>query len=112
MSDLVKCPHCFGEKPSAAKVCLHCGRDEQGFGPMVRTDVLPSLSKNVVRKRHTFSDLKVQAIAAIVATTLGFLMMLSSGLGALLFIIGIALLLTTRLRVWWRKQRWSDFSKG
>ena len=35
--DTVKCPHCFGDKPAAAKVCLHCGRDEQGFGPMVRT---------------------------------------------------------------------------
>lgn len=37
MSDItVKCPHCLGEKPAAASVCMHCGRDRKGFGPRVR----------------------------------------------------------------------------
>jgi hypothetical protein len=36
MSDnVVKCPHCLGEKPAAASVCMHCGRDRKGFGPRV-----------------------------------------------------------------------------
>lgn len=36
MSDnTVKCPHCLGEKPAAASVCMHCGRDRKGFGPRV-----------------------------------------------------------------------------
>jgi hypothetical protein len=33
--DMVKCPHCLGEKPAAASVCMHCGRDKKGFGPRV-----------------------------------------------------------------------------
>jgi hypothetical protein len=33
--DVVKCPHCLGEKPAAASVCMHCGRDRKGFGPRV-----------------------------------------------------------------------------
>ncbi len=33
--DTVKCPHCLGEKPAAASVCMHCGRDRKGFGPRV-----------------------------------------------------------------------------
>ena len=31
--DTVKCPHCLGEKPAAASVCMHCGRDKKGYGP-------------------------------------------------------------------------------
>jgi uncharacterized membrane protein YfcA len=112
MSDLVSCPHCFGEKPSAAKVCLHCGRDEQGFGPMVRTDALASPYRHISSKRPSYSDLRVLSIAAVIVTALGFIMMLSSGLGALLFIFGIVLLLTTRLRLWWRQQRWRTSFKG
>jgi hypothetical protein len=34
--EIVKCPHCLGEKPAAANVCMHCGRDKKGFGPRVR----------------------------------------------------------------------------
>jgi len=33
---MVKCTHCLGEKPAAANVCMHCGRDRKGFGPRVR----------------------------------------------------------------------------
>jgi len=102
-TDTVKCPHCFGEKPAKAKVCLHCGRDEQGFGPMVRTSQTALVSGDLLTKRGpTGSDLKIHVIIGVLATTLGFLLMLSSGFGALLFILGVALLLAARLRVWWR----------
>ena len=99
----VKCPHCFGDKPAAAKVCLHCGRDEKGFGPMVCTSqaVIASDSK-AIRRRGIGSDLKIHMLVAVLAATLGFLIMLSSGLGSLLFIFGLALLLITRVRMWWR----------
>lgn len=102
-ADTVKCPHCFGDKPAAAKVCLHCGRDEQGFGPMVCASqaVIASDSK-AIRRRGIGSDLKIHMLVAVLAATLGFLIMLSSGLGSLLFIFGVALLLITRVRMWWR----------
>jgi hypothetical protein len=102
-TDTVKCPHCFGDKPAKAKVCLHCGRDEQGFGPLVRTDQIAMTSGNLVRRKGLVaSDLKIHVIVGVLATALGFLLMLSSGFGALLFILGITLLAVTRLRAWWR----------
>lgn len=105
-AELVKCPHCFGDKPAAAKVCLHCGRDEQGFGPMVRssqTIMVPEDTSAAIRRRG--GDLKIHMLVAAVATVSGFLLMLSSGLGSLLFVFGIVLLVTTRVRMWWRQQR-------
>ena len=30
---MIKCPHCLGEIPAVATVCMHCGRDKKGFGP-------------------------------------------------------------------------------
>ena len=105
-ADIVKCPHCFGDKPSAAKVCLHCGRDEQGFGPMVRISQPVATSENAtIKRRPITSDLKIHTLAAVLATTLGLLMMLSSGLGALLFIVGVVLLLIVRVRTWWRQRQ-------
>jgi hypothetical protein len=104
-SDLVKCPHCFGDKPATAKVCLHCGRDEQGFGPMVPISQTVAPAENLTIKRRSItSDLNIHLLAGILATALGLLMMLSSGLGSLLFILGVALLLTLRVRSW-RRQR-------
>jgi hypothetical protein len=104
-SDMVKCPHCFGDKPSAAKVCLHCGRDEQGFGPMVRSQELTVSGEPLVRKQRTRTDLRIHVILASIVAVVGFLIMLSSGLGALLFIVGIAWLGATRVRIWWRQQQ-------
>lgn len=105
-SDLVKCPHCFGDKPATAKVCLHCGRDEQGFGPMVRISQTVARSENAtIKRRPITSDLKIHMLAAVLATTLGLLMMLSSGLGALLLILGVILLMTVRVRMWWRQRQ-------
>jgi hypothetical protein len=102
----VKCPHCFGEKPAAAKVCLHCGRDENGFGPMVRSSQTLMVPENFVTKRRpTENDLKIHMLVAVIATVSGFLIMVSSGLGSLLFIFGIAFLLSTRVRLWWRQNR-------
>jgi hypothetical protein len=104
--ELVKCPHCFGEKPAVAKVCLHCGRDENGFGPMVRssqTVMVPDHS--VTKRRPAESDLKIHMLIAVIATVSGFLILVSSGLGSLLFIFGLAFLLTTRVRMWWRENR-------
>ncbi len=104
-ADLVKCPHCFGEKPGAAKVCLHCGRDEHGFGPMVRSNQAVMVQDTAPTKKwNGLNDLKIHLVAAILATTLGFFFMLSSGLGSLLFILGITLLLTTKARIWWRQR--------
>jgi hypothetical protein len=102
-ADMVRCPHCFGDKPAKAKVCLHCGRDEQGFGPMVRASETALIPGNLSTKRALVaSDLKVHVIIGILAATVGFLLMLSSGIGALLFIVGITLLLSAKLRIWWR----------
>jgi len=102
-ADMMKCPHCFGDKPAEAKVCLHCGRDEQGFGPMIRTNQAVVVSNGTsVRGRRTVGDLKIHMLIAALSAVLGFLLMLSSGLGALLFIFGLVLLLITRARMWWR----------
>ena len=104
--DFVRCPHCFGEKPAAAKVCLHCGRDEQGFGPMVRTSQAVTLSEgSAVRRRDRHGNLAVHVVLACILTIVGFLLMLSSGLGALLFVGGVIWLASTRARIWWRHQR-------
>ncbi len=104
-ADMVKCPHCFGEKPAAAKVCLHCGRDEQGFGPMVRTSQTVLVSgTTAVRRRDKGKNLALHMVLAAVVTTVGFLLMLSSGLGALLFIAGAIWLGGTKARIWWRNQ--------
>ena len=103
--DTVKCPHCFGDKPAAAKVCLHCGRDEQGFGPMVRTSqAVVVSSEGTVRSSNKRSNLAVHTALACLVTFVGFLLMLSSGLGALLFISGIIWLGSTRARIWWRQR--------
>jgi hypothetical protein len=104
-SDMVKCPHCFGDKPSAAKVCVHCGRDEQGFGPMVRTQELTVAGNAVPRRQRAVTDLRVHVMLACILAAVGFLVMLSSGLGALLFVIGIVWLAATRVRLWWRQQQ-------
>jgi hypothetical protein len=105
-ADMVKCPHCFGDKPAAAKVCVHCGRDEQGFGPMVRTSQTVLVSDSVaVRRRDKGDNLAVHMVLAALVTAIGFLLMLSSGLGALLFIAGAIWLGSTKARIWWRNQR-------
>ena len=102
-ADIAKCPHCFGEKPAKAKVCLHCGRDEQGFGPMVRAGETAIVPGSLSTKRALVaSDLRIHVIIGILAATVGFLLMLSSGIGVLLFVGGIALLLSAKLRIWWR----------
>ncbi len=104
--DTVKCPHCFGDKPVEAKVCLHCGRDEQGFGPMIRTSqAVVAFNSTAVRRRRTEGDLMIHMLVAVMCAGLGFFLMLSSGLGSLLFIFGLGLLLVTRLRIWWRRSR-------
>ena len=102
-TDMVKCPHCFGEKPAKARVCLHCGRDEQGFGPMSPISQNAMIPGNLsMKKGLAVSDLRIHVIVGTLIATAGFLLMLSSGIGALLFIAGIALLLSARLRMWWR----------
>ncbi len=105
--DFVKCPHCFGDKHAAAKVCLHCGRDEQGFGPVIRPSQAVVVSDSTMTKKLKLAnDLKIHMVVALIVATLGFFLMLSSGLGSLLFILGITLLLTTKIRIWWRQQQW------
>jgi hypothetical protein len=105
-SDVVKCPHCLGDKPAAAKVCLHCARDEHGFGPMVRAGQTEVATENAATKRRPIAnDLKIHLLAAVLATTLGLLMMLSSGLGALLFLVGVILIITFRVRIWWHQRQ-------
>jgi hypothetical protein len=104
-SDMVKCPHCFGDKPAAAKVCFHCGRDEQGFGPMVRGQELTVADEAPIRRQRTRADLRIHIILASIVAAVGFLIMLSSGLGALLFVAGIAWLGATKARIWWRQQQ-------
>ncbi len=102
-ADTVKCPHCFGDKPAEAKVCLHCGRDQEGFGPMIRsTQAVVASSSTTVRRRRTTGDLKIHMLVAVLSAALGFFLMLSSGLGSLLLIFGLSLLLITRARMWWR----------
>ncbi len=103
--DTTKCPHCFGEKPAAAKVCLHCGRDEQGFGPMIRaSQAVVASDVTAIRTRRTVGDLKIHVLVGVLCAGMGFLLMLSSGLGSLLFIFGLGLLLVTRARMWWRRR--------
>jgi hypothetical protein len=104
-TDMVKCPHCFGDKPSAAKVCLHCGRDEQGFGPMVRSQAVTASNNALLRAQRIRSDLRIHLILASIVAALGFLIMLSSGLGALLFVLGIVWLVATKVRIRWRQQQ-------
>jgi hypothetical protein len=104
-TDMVKCPHCFGDKPSAAKVCLHCGRDEHGFGPLVRTEMVPASANKLQKRRWTGADLRIHVILASIMAAFGFLIMLSSGLGALLFLAGMVWLAATRVRIWWRRQQ-------
>jgi len=104
-ADMVKCPHCFGDKPSAAKVCLHCGRDEQGFGPMVRSQAVNASNNALLRGQRIRSDLRIHLILASIVAALGFLIMLSSGLGALLFVFGIVWLVATKVRIRWRQQQ-------
>jgi hypothetical protein len=104
--DFVKCPHCFGEKPAVAKVCLHCGRDKHGYGPVVSgTQSVMIPEHSVTRRRATENDLRIHMLIAAIATVSGFLILVSSGLGSLLFIFGLAFLLTTRVRMWWRQNR-------
>jgi hypothetical protein len=105
-ADMVKCPHCFGDKPAAAKLCVHCGRDEQGFGPLVRAvqTVVPS-DRTAVKRRDASANLALHMVLAALVTAIGFLLMLSSGLGALLFIAGAIWLGSTKARIWWRHQR-------
>lgn len=101
---MVKCPHCFGEKPAEAKVCFHCGRDREGFGPIVCS------SGNLVSRRMEESrppntvDFRFHMMCALAATLVGLLIMLSTGLGTILFILGIAWLLAIKIRIWWRRQ--------
>jgi hypothetical protein len=104
-ADMVKCPHCFGDKPSAAKVCLHCGRDEHGFGPMVRSQAVSASDNGLLRRQRIRTDPRIHVILASIVAALGFLLMLSSGLGALLFLFGIVWLVATRVRIWWRQQQ-------
>ncbi len=104
-ADMVKCPHCFGDKPSAAKVCLHCGRDEQGFGPMVQSQMVTVADNGLPRKQRIKTDLRIHLILASIVAALGFLVMLSSGLGALLFVFGIVWLVATKVRIRWRQQQ-------
>jgi hypothetical protein len=102
-TDMVKCPHCFGEKPAKARVCLHCGRDEQGFGPMAPPGQTAMIPGNLsIKKSITASDLRIHVVIGILIAAAGFLLMLTSGIGAVLFVAGIALLLSARLRIWWR----------
>jgi len=102
----VKCPHCFGEKPAAAKVCLHCGRDEQGYGPMAPANQAVVISqRRITRRRDKRNNLAVHMVVACLVTVIGFLLMLSSGLGALLFISGVVWLGSIKARIWWRHQR-------
>ncbi len=104
-ADTVKCPHCFGDKPAAAKVCLHCGRDEQGFGPMLPSSAVGGSGHAFPKRKRLAADLRTHVILAAIVAAVGFLIMLSSGLGALLFIVGVVWLLTTRVRIWWRQQQ-------
>ena len=105
-SDLVKCPHCLGDKPATAKVCLHCGRDEQGFGPMVQiTQSAASSENHTIKVRARTHDLTIHMLVGVLATALGLLLMLSSGIGALLFIVGVALLISLSVRMWWRQRQ-------
>jgi hypothetical protein len=104
-ADMVKCPHCFGDKPSAAKVCLHCGRDEHGFGPMVRSQVVTASYRALPVGQREWNDLRIHVILASLAAVLGFLIMLSSGVGVLLLTFGVIWLVATRLRIWWRQQQ-------
>ena len=104
-TEMVNCPHCFGDKPSAAKVCLHCGRDEQGFGPMVRSQAVTASNNALLRRQRIKTDLRIHLILASIVAALGFLVMLSSGLGALLFVFGIVWLVATKVRIRWRQQQ-------
>jgi len=104
-ADMVKCPHCFGDKPSPAKVCLHCGRDEHGFGPMVRSQVVTASYRALPMRQRVWNDLRIHVILASLAAALGFLIMLSSGLGVLLLIFGVIWLVAARVRIWWGQQQ-------
>jgi hypothetical protein len=109
-SDTVKCPYCLGDKPAEARVCLHCGRDEQGFGPMVRSGHAVMVSDRAIpRIQQKKSDLRIHALLACMVTVVGFLLMLSSGLGALLFAGGLLWLASAKARMWWRGQRGQSF---
>ena len=103
-ADMVKCPHCFGDKPAEAKVCLHCGRDEQGFGPMVQSQAV-TVSDNGLQEATDKDRLRIHVILASIVAAMGFLLMLSSGLGALLFVFGIVWLVATKVRIRWRQQQ-------
>ncbi|MGO9567975.1 MAG: hypothetical protein ACLP5H_10575 [Desulfomonilaceae bacterium] len=104
-ADMVKCPHCFGDKPAEAKVCLHCGRDEHGFGPLVQSQAVTASDNGLLGRQRIRTDLRIHVILASILAAMGFLIMLSSGLGALLFVFGIVWLVATRVRIWWRQQQ-------
>ena len=57
-----------------------------------------------IRTRRAAGDLKIHVLVGVLSVGMGFLLMLSSGLGSLLFIFGLGLLLVTRARMWWRRR--------
>ncbi len=61
--------------------------------------------KGLSRKQRIKTDLRIHLILASIVAALGFLIMLSSGLGALLFVFGIVWLIATRVRIRWRQQQ-------
>ncbi len=71
-TDMVKCPHCFGDKPAAAKVCLHCGRDEHGFGPMVRSQAVTVSDNALLKRKRPGTDLRIHVILASDSGGTGF----------------------------------------
>lgn len=98
------CPHCFGRKPVKARVCFHCGRDAEGFGPMVRSSGNAVVNTPNKPARPEGLDLRLHILAAALMAAVGFLIMISTGFGVLLFVFGICWLFITKTRLWWRKK--------
>jgi hypothetical protein len=49
-------------------------------------------------------DLRLHILAAALMAAVGFIIMISTGFGVLLFAFGLCWLLITKARLWWRKQ--------
>ncbi len=98
MADAMEnCPHCFGQKPVRAKVCLHCGRDAEGFGPMVRSSGNAVMNAPKRSASPEGLDLRLHILVAGLMAAVGFLIMISTGFGTLLFAFGLCWLLLTQI---------------
>ena len=96
--EMEKCPHCFGEKPVEAKVCLHCGRDKEGFGPTVRSETV-AIAQNAANTAQLVRIKKKyhQMLSALTVIASIFVFGVIPSVGAFLFFGGLFWFIIARI---------------